>query len=286
MVAFRALVLIGLLLCFVILAMPLQWLARRQKWHLAKQIPVLFSRTLCWALRVNTCYHGFQLSHGPQLVVANHVSWVDILVLGSRGPQSFLAKREVGGWPIFGMLARLQGTVFVDRQRKRCIPVVNAQIADAMQAGNAVVLFAEATTSDGTRVKQFHSSHFAAARGLLATAAEVDAVIIQPAGIAYVRRDGLPLGRYGRADLAWYGDMAFMPHVWKLLSGGPVDCHVVFAPVLRYRRGDDRKQIARMAEEAVRNAVSGMSSGHWCPIPASVPPNLSTVSILFGTKTA
>ena len=286
MVAFRLLALIGLLLGFVALAAPLQWLARRHSWQLARQVPVLFSRSLCWALQIRTFVAGSQSPLRPQLVVANHVSWVDILVLGCRDPQSFLAKREVGNWPVFGTLARLQGTVFVDRQRLRCIPTVNMQMARAMQAGNPMVLFAEATTSDGTRVKRFHSSHFAAARDLLAMDAAASAVVVQPVGIAYVRRNGLPLGRHGRSEVAWYGDMTLLPHLWRLLSGGPVDCHLVFVPVLAFRRGDDRKLISRQAEIAVRDAVSTLLSGQPSPDSPVAGPNQSVVSILFETKTA
>ena len=217
----------------------------------------------------------------PQMVVANHVSWTDILVLGIRDTQSFLAKKEVGNWPVFGMLARLQGTVFVDRQRRRAIPATNHLMAQSMLTGNPVVLFAESTTSDGTRVKRFHSPHFAAARDLLALDPALDRVWVQPVAIIYGRRDGLPLGRAGRANIAWYGTMTLLPHVISLLAGGPVDCDVVFLPTLSFERGADRKVLARRCEEVIR---TGVASALAAPVKAAV--ESTTVSVLLQSKTA
>ena len=153
---------------------------------------------------------------------------------------------------MFGTLARLQNTVFVERLRIRDIPAVNARIAQRLHAGEPVVLFAEATTGDGTRVKRFHSSHFAAARDLMANHGKCAHVLVQPVALAYVRRNGLPLGRAGRAALAWYGDMTLLPHLWTLLRGGPIDCEIIFAAPLIYERGANRKHVARLAELAVR----------------------------------
>ena len=261
MVFLRIAVLLLALLGFLALGVPLQWLARRRGWALAGAVPVFFSRMLCALLRITVHVPARQSPERPQLVVANHVSWTDILALCTREPQCFLAKREVGGWPLFGTFARLQGTVFVDRQRRRGIPAVNARMAEAMRAGGPVVLFAEATTSDGTRVKPFFSSHFAAARDLLRMDPACDSVAVQPAALVYTRRDGLPLGRAGRADIAWYGDMSLLPHMLALLRGGPLDCHVIFAPPLRYRRGDDRKDIARACRMAVRACATAALAG-------------------------
>lgn len=233
---------------------PLQFLARRSKWRLARALPVFFSRCLCRALRIRVHCTGSGLASSPRLIVANHVSWTDILVLGTLEPLCFLAKSEVAGWPVFGTLARLRNTVFVDRLRKRGIPLVNAQMAQRLHMGEPVVLFAEATTGDGTRVKRFHSSHFAAARDLMRMHGTCDCVVIQPVALAYVRRDGLPLGRAGRAGLAWYGDMALLPHLRTLLCGGPIDCEIIFTAPLMYQRGANRKHVALLSELAVRQA--------------------------------
>ena len=285
MVIFRLIAIAVLLLVFLALA-PLQWLARRLNLAAARLYPVALARSLCWALQIRPRLHGQQSAARAQLVVANHISWADILVLSVRAPQGFLAKQEVGRWPVFGFLARLQGTVFVNRNRRRSIPAANRQMALRMQEGTPVVLFAEATTSDGTRIKPFRSSHFAAARDLLALDPALDSVTIQPVAIFCTRRNGLALSRAGRADLAWYGEMTLLPHVWRLLSGGPVDCDVIFAEPLAFRRGDDRKLAARAAEQSVRAAAAAAMAGRLPVTTAALPANQPAVSILLQTKTA
>ena len=277
-VALRALALGLALLGFFAIGVPVQQLASARGWRLAGRIPVFFSRTLCRLLRISVHTHGRVSAGGGSLVVANHVSWTDILVLGISAPMSFLAKSEVAGWPLLGAFARAQATVFVDRQHKSCIPQVNAGIADAIRQGRSVVLFPEATTSDGTRIKPFFSSHFAAA---------IDAqVTIQPVAILYARRDGLPLGRAGRAALAWYGDMALLPHVLALLRGGLVDCYVIFADPIAGARTLDRKSLARAAEMAIREALRAARSGRGVENSLPAKPPEAKAAVLLRAKTA
>lgn len=257
----RVLMIVPALAGFLLVAAPLQNLARRRGWPVARRIPLLFGRTLCRLMRMRLMIEGAE-ARGPVLIVANHVSWADVIALAAAGgPFCFLAKSEVASWPVFGALARVQGTVFVERARKRAIPAVNAAMAARMGEGEPVVLFAEATTSDGTRLERYRSSHFAAARDLLARRSDLDAVAIQPVSIAYVRRDGLPLGKRGRADVAWYGDTAFVPHIWTLLKAGRVDCVVTFCPPIAYVRGADRKAVARQARLATQRAFQAAVHG-------------------------
>ena len=127
-------------------------------------IPVHFNRLLCAVLQVRVRRFGTQTSPGRKLIVSNHISWLDVLVLGGLEPMTFLAKKEVGKPWLGREIADLQGVVYVDRQRKRSIPQTNADIAATMAKGEPVVLFAEATTGDGNRLLRFRSSHFEAAR--------------------------------------------------------------------------------------------------------------------------
>ena len=100
----------------------------------------------------------------PVLVLANHVSWLDISVIGSLGPLSFVAKSEVERWPVVGLFARLQRTVFIDRARRAHTAEVNATVARRLAGGDIIVLFPEGTSSDGNRVLPFRSSLVGAAR--------------------------------------------------------------------------------------------------------------------------
>ena len=177
---------------------------------------------------------------GPRLIVANHVSWLDILAFCSVEPVCFLAKREIGAWPLISTFARLQETVFVDRQRRRTIPGTNAAMAQRMLSGRPMLLFPEATTGDGAALRKFHSSHFAAARDLLAAASEVETVFVQPVAI-----------RYSTPAAAWFGDATLLPHIWSVLKGEPIRCDLIFGKPFAYARGDNRKIAASRAASAV-----------------------------------
>lgn len=267
MVYVRAVLLAFVLAVVLGLVAPFQALARRRDWRVARRIPVLVCRTLCAVLRLRVLAHGEPGGAAPRLIVANHVSWTDILVLGARRPLCFVAKTEVAGWPFLGALAKVQDSIFVDRAARFALPAVNAAIASRMAAGEDVVLFPEATTGDGNRLKRFHAVHFAAARDLLAREPDIAAVTIQPAAIAYTRRDGLPLDHLGRMSVAWYGDSAFLPHLWELLRLGPVDCETIFAAPMLFTRADERKAMARLARENVRGLASAALRGRLESVP-------------------
>ncbi len=162
--AARLLSLIVALAAFVIAFGPARRAAQRFELRLGRGIPVYFQRILCAGLGVKVRRHGTLSSAPKRLIVANHVSWLDIPVLGSLGPTSFLAKKEIGDHSIGRELVAMQGVVYVDRQRRSAIPAVNARMVEAMRAGVAVVLFPEATTGDGNRLLRFRSSHFEAIR--------------------------------------------------------------------------------------------------------------------------
>ncbi|HRY02625.1 MAG TPA: lysophospholipid acyltransferase family protein [Beijerinckiaceae bacterium] len=223
-----------------------------------------FCQLACKSLGIRIEYEGAIPRDYPVLLVANHISWTDVLALGSRSDIVFLARHDLATWPILGTLARSYGTLFVERGRRRLIPHVNRQMAASMEDLHVVALFPEATTGDGTRLRKFHSSHFAAARDLLAQRDDIELVHILPVVIAYTRRSGLPLGRAGRAAVAWYGDTDFAPHLRDLVNSGPAQCRVRFLTPIRFDRATDRKFAARQAALAIQDAFRGeiMESGH------------------------
>jgi 1-acyl-sn-glycerol-3-phosphate acyltransferase len=250
----------------VLLAVPVQWLAMRCNSRLQRRVPLLFCRAICRLLGIRPRFHGRTGSRSPRIIVPNHVSWTDVLVLGCReAPLRFVAKSEVAAWPLFGAIARLTGTIFVERKRPRSILRVNAALRERLAAGEDVVVFAEATTGDGSRLKPFNAPHFAAVRDFLATAPQESYARVIPVGVAYLRRHGLPLGRLGRSEVAWYGDSPLIPHLWMLVTRGGIDCDVTYGATIRFERGSDRKVIARQTEIAVRRLVSASLTGRAGP---------------------
>jgi 1-acyl-sn-glycerol-3-phosphate acyltransferase len=170
------------------------------------------------------------------LIVSNHQSYLDIIVLSALCPCTFVAKKEVRLWPIFGWMATMNGTVFVDRQRPRETGQVNDQLDLALQSGLRVVLFPEGTSTDGTKVLPFRSPLFASA----VSANEA----VTPAHIRYSVSEGSV-----EQDICYWGDMTFLPHILKALSLQKVSVLVRFSS--ESMRFDDRKRAAEITREQI-----------------------------------
>ena len=216
----------GLLVVLVpagLVLVGLQALVLRFGWRLSHWLPVVFHRLACRLLRVRVAVRGEPVTGRAVLVVSNHTTWLDIVVLSTLQPMSFIAKSEVAGWPLFGTLARLQRTIFIDRSRRKGAAEANSEIAERLAGGDAIVLFAEGTTSDGGRVLPFRSSLLGAARDAIARAGHDGHVLVQPVTVAYPARGGLPVGYGDRPGIAWYGDMDLIPHLVGIIAGPPLD---------------------------------------------------------------
>src|SRR5262245_55981745 len=137
--------------------MPVQWLAIRRGWAIANRLPYHWQRIACRLIGIRVHAEGTP-AKPPLLIAANHISWLDISVLGSVLPVSYVAKSEVAGWPILGTLARLQRSVFIDRTRRSQTVSANQAIGRRIGAGETIVLFAEGTTGDGNSVLPFRSA--------------------------------------------------------------------------------------------------------------------------------
>jgi len=246
-----ALKLLVLGLCSLVL-IPLQMLGIRFGWRIIHHLPVLFHRILLRLFNVRVIEKGTPPGDAPTLVVANHVSWLDIPVIGSTHPLSFIAKSEVEGWPVVGLFARLQRSVFIDRQRRKATAEVNDELAHRLVKGEVIVLFAEGTTSDGNRLLPFRSSLVGAAQAALMHDS-VEQVFLQPLAISYIRRDGLPITRRDRPFIAWYGDMDLAPHLKLFLEGHPIDVVVTWGEPIPFN--GNRKEATAAAESAVRKAL-------------------------------
>ena len=142
-------------------------------------------------------------THG--LVVANHLSYLDVLILSAAMPCFFVAKMEIGGWPIFGKAARVGGTIFIDRSSLASAMTVAEQIGEKLKLPIPVLLFPEGTSTDGSQVLRFHSR--------LIDPATASGAPITAAAIRYVVEDGTP-----ERELCWFGDALFITHLFKALS--------------------------------------------------------------------
>jgi lyso-ornithine lipid O-acyltransferase len=243
---------IAAIVALTLVLLPFQVLAVWFEWPSRRRIPTLYHGLVCSILGVRITTVGRRADAGPLLIVSNHVSWLDVCVITAVAPVVFVAKREVAAWPVFGLLARLQRSVFVDRERRHKTREVNSEIGRRLAGGDPVVLFAEGTSSDGSHVLAFRTALIGAAGDAIAGAADVDQAFIQPLSIAYTAVRGLPLGRANRSRVAWYGSASLLPHVRQLVAQGAIDVTVSWGSPVHYDRSCDRKTVARRLEHRVR----------------------------------
>jgi 1-acyl-sn-glycerol-3-phosphate acyltransferase len=244
------------LVVLTLVLLPFQWLGIAFDLRLQRTIPHLYHRVLCALIGVRIRQTGRRSTATPMLILSNHVSWLDICVITALAPVVFVAKSEVAGWPVFGWLARLQRTIFIDRQARHRTGAATREIAGRLLGGDAVVLFAEGTSSDGVRVLPFRSSLVGAVHQALGDSTHHSHVTVQPMSLAYVGFGGLPIGRGLRERVAWYGDADLLPHLFQLLSCGAVDVTVSWGEAVAYDITADRKAIARDSEKSVRRMTA------------------------------
>ena len=251
-----------------IIGMPIQWLALRLRLPLRRWLPRLFHRICLALLGIRVTVRGTPASARPLLFVSNHSSWLDILVLGSTAPVIFIAKSEIARWPLFGLFAKLQRSIFVDRSKRHATGHVNRRIAARLAEGDPVVLFGEGTSSDGNRVMPFRSALLGALHEVLG---ESGRGYVQPVSVAYTRLHGLPMGRQHRAFAAYYGDVDLLPHLARVLREGAIDVTVSFGHAVEVKPAMDRKRLARATEDAVRRMTAAALAGRSEVLPEPVP---------------
>src|SRR3954451_12987513 len=251
--------------------MPVQalGLALRRPW--VATFPRFYHRCCSRILGIGVREIGHKIEARPVLFAANHISYLDITVLGSLLDASFIAKTEIAGWPLFGWLARLQRSVFIDR-RARSTAHQRDSIAARLAAAEALILFPEGTSGDGVRLLPFKSALFSVADHVKNHGA-TGAVTVQPVSIAYTRLDGMPIGRALRPFFAWYGSMSLAPHLWRMLGLGRLEVVVEFHPPTSVAACGSRKALARYCEERVAEGLAGALSGRRDTPEADAPPS-------------
>ena len=226
-------------------------------------MPVGYHRTVCFILGIKVRVHGMRSDVTPTLFVCNHVSYLDIEVLGSLIPGSFVAKAEVATWPFFRTLAKAQRTIFIERRSGKTSKSRD-EMMDRLNTGDNLMLFPEGTSSDGTRVLPFRSALF----GVAQLRRDDKPIVVQPVSISYTKLDGIPLGRYWRPLFAWFGDLDLVPHLWQMVCLGETEAVVTFFPPVDIDKLGDRKKLAEFCFRQVWAGVQAANSGR----PELLPP--------------
>ena len=193
------------------------------------------------SLRLTTRGEPSDPRHGPVMLVANHVSWLDIFAINAIVPVRFVAKSEIRGWPLLGWLCERAGTTFIRQARRHDTLRVNGEIAAALEAGDIFAVFPEGTTTEGRALLKFHSS-------LLEPAVRANARV-QPVALRYTRADGTLCGA-----VSYAGERTLWGTVVEMTAEPFIEVEVIFMPALatdgRHRRG-----LTRAAEDAIRGTL-------------------------------
>ena len=255
----RAALVLSIFFTTALMTVPVQGVLLALKLPIARHVPHYYFLYLRRLLGLKIESHGDMVSDGPVLIAANHVSYFDIPVLGALGPVAFIAKSDVGRWPVFGTLSRIIRTIYVDRTKRTRALHDRDQIQSRLAGGDQLVLFPEGTSSDGNRVLPFKSSLLSVAElDLSQTESERGQpfrVRVQPVSITYTELGGLPMGRNKRPLFAWYGDMDLIPHLWHAIAAGPITVVVHFHPPVTAEQLGNRKALAQHCESVVRGGV-------------------------------
>jgi 1-acyl-sn-glycerol-3-phosphate acyltransferase len=242
----RAVARLLLLGAWTVLLAPPQIVALLLRLRLAERIPVLYHRVFCRVIGLDVVKRGTVSKDRPTLFVGNHISYLDITVLGSLLPASFITKAEVASWPLFGILAKMQRSVFVERRA-----LFAAQHRDIvkrrLEARDNLVLFPEGTSNDGCRVLPFKSALFSVAEGEIGG----KPLTVQPLSIAYLGPEGRPAGREWRRQYAYFGDDVLVPHLWHVLGLGRATVEIRFHPAVAVQSMASRKALSDFCYEVV-----------------------------------
>lgn len=175
------------------------------------------------------------------LLVANHISWLDVFVINALAPSAFIAKAEVRNWPVIGWLAAKNGTVFLKRGSRGHARIINAEIASLLDAGRNVALFPEGTTTDGSHVLHFHAA--------LLQPAIAAGHAIQPLALSYQLPDATPT----RAP-AYDGDLSLGQCIANIIATPTFIARINVMPVLEID-GRDRRELARIAHAGISKSI-------------------------------
>lgn len=217
-------------------------------WPLRNRINRAWSRTLVAVCGAQLLVDGVQIAdrlretgiepgHLGRVVVANHVSWIDTFAMNAVLPCRFVAKSEIGHWPLLGILVTRAGTLYVERGRRHAVASINHAIRDHLKAGETIALFPEGTTCDGGVLLPFHSN-------LLAPAVEIGTPV-WPLAIRYVE------GSRRSGAAAFVGDMGLLTSLGRILIARGLRIHVTVLPPIEVAEHGNRHAVAREARAAI-----------------------------------
>ena len=238
---------------FSIIIVPIIYLLKCVNFKIGK-IRCFYMRGILRIIRVKIIVKGKLSKSRPLLIASNHLSYIDILAYGSLAPIEFVSKKEVSNWPLIGFLAKLAGTVFIDRRRARTLTARN-EMNKKLSEGNILLFFPEATSNNGIHILPFKSSLFEVVSNI-----SYSKVTLQPAAIAFTHINELPIGFGWKSLFSWYGEIDFLKHLWNFLKLGLTTIEIRFLEPIKDGQSTDRKLLTSITENSVKNGMSDILS--------------------------
>jgi len=221
------------------------------RWKIISRLARSFTLLLRLILKIKVTVQGEegQLERGGFVIIANHMSYVDGMVLGSIFPIVFVSKREVKRWPIVGQWNTLCGTIFINRQHKEQVGSLVAEMKRKLQQEANLLLFPEGTSTNGEKMLPFQTVPLAAPLR--------NRSIIVPVTLTYKSIEDMPVTAANRDLVYWYGDMDFVTHFWRLLGLRGVEAMVTIQPRIECFRYKDNSAGRKKLAEDCYNRVLG-----------------------------
>lgn len=215
-----------------------------------------YYRFLCRVLGLKLNVRGRPTIRQPSLIVCNHISYLDIVVVGAVAKGEFVARGDMADWPFFGLMAKAGRTVFIDRKRSSASRARD-QVRERLSEGGTLIMFPESTSGDGNHILPFKSALFNVAEGEIGGRP----ITVQPMSIAYTRLNGMPIGVGWRSFYAWYGDMTLGPHLWQALKLGATTVDVEFHEPVTADQLGGRKALAAHCQNVTAEGFSRLLAG-------------------------
>lgn len=254
---FRALFFIFVFVPLLIVLIPIQFVITRLGLYWNGPT-LLFHRVGCIFLGIRVKTIGEPLHGRPTLLLSNHISWTDIIAIGSVADVTFVAKTGVRNTFFVGFMASLQRTLYVDYHSRQDAKRTSQEMAKRLSKNSAVLLFAEGHRDLGTHVQPFRSALVGAAQAAMEQGGAKD-VAIQPVTIAYTHLQGLPVSRNERSGISGMNARGFRAVVRNLLTSGMKDVTIAFGAPIPLGPDTDRKVVTKLAENQVRRMLVALN---------------------------
>ena len=248
----RLIFILFILIFIIAVSIPTQILFNIAGFKLKKLYPLFFYKVIKIVLGININFDKAKLNkkYNGVLYIANHVSWFDIICLGTLLNARFIAKKEVSKMGIFGFLASLSNTFFIDNENKNKIIEYNHLIRKKLKEGENFIIFPEGTTTNGNGIINFKSSMLECAFD------DKRQINIQPISICYSKLNNIPMGIYLRRNIAWVGDISMVAAMANFLRSGRITVDIIFHEIMSSNNFKNRKELTVYCENQILSGLN------------------------------